>query len=340
MASCSLDNSIIIWNSSNKFEKVNVLKGHTNFVKGVTWDPVGSYLASQSTDNTVRVWNTVDWTMETIIEGPFSNSSNNGHVMRIGWSPDGTYIIAGGAINNGGPTAQVISRKWQLGFDLVGHKKSVSCVRFAPTCRYKPKSKDDVASVLADESSTATPCCAIGSRDRSISVWLTSLKRPLVVIHDLFEDSILDLTWDSKGQILMATSWDGTIAVIEFRLDEIGEQMSFKAMTEMLEKHYGSSLHDISDIVIENPAMMHLKDKTKIQAEPVIPRGPKTQIVTKRKDGKKRITPAFIGRVSTKSTKISFWSIMNTKVQTLFFFIVKIMGIGTSDKKIGPNSTR
>ena len=117
------------------------------------------------------------------------------------------------------------------------------------------------------------------------------------MIHDLFEDSILDLTWDSKGQILMATSWDGTIAVIEFRLDEIGEQMSFKAMTEMLEKHYGSSLHDISDIVIENPAMMHLKDKTKIQVEPVIPRGPKTQIVTKRKDGKKRITPAFIGRV-------------------------------------------
>ena len=118
LATCSLDNSIIIWNSSNKFEKVNVLKGHTNFVKGVTWDPVGSYLASQSTDNTVRVWNTVDWTMETIIEGPFSNSSNNGHVMRIGWSPDGTYIIAGGAINNGGPTAQIINRKWQLGFDL------------------------------------------------------------------------------------------------------------------------------------------------------------------------------------------------------------------------------
>ena len=32
----------------------------------------------------------------------------------------------------------------------------------------------------------------------------------------------------------------------------------------MLEKHYGSSVHhDISDIVIENPAMMHFKDKLK-----------------------------------------------------------------------------
>ena len=74
-------------------------------------------------------------------------------------------------------------------------------------------------------------------------------------------------------------------------------------MTEMLEKHYGSSMHDISDIVIENPAMMHLKDKTKIQAEPVIPRGPKTQIVTKRKDGKKRITPAFIGGITSSTPK-------------------------------------
>ena len=75
------------------------------------------------------------------------------------------------------------------------------------------------------------PCCALGSRDRSLSVWLTSFKRPLVVIHDLFEDSILDLSWDSTGKQLMACSWDGTIAVVTFRTDEIGEQMSFKEMT-------------------------------------------------------------------------------------------------------------
>ena len=29
----------------------------------------------------------------------------------------------------------------------------------------------------------------------------------------------------------MACSWDGTIAVVTFRTDEIGEQMSFKEMT-------------------------------------------------------------------------------------------------------------
>ena len=28
-------------------EQIAVLKGHTGLVKGVTWDPVGKYLASQ-----------------------------------------------------------------------------------------------------------------------------------------------------------------------------------------------------------------------------------------------------------------------------------------------------
>ena len=35
-------------------EQVAVLKGHTGLVKGITWDPVGKYLASQ-----VRLQNTV-----------------------------------------------------------------------------------------------------------------------------------------------------------------------------------------------------------------------------------------------------------------------------------------
>ena len=45
--------------------------------------------------------------METKITEPFSHS-DNGHVMRISWSPDGTYLIAGSAVNNGGPTAQAM----------------------------------------------------------------------------------------------------------------------------------------------------------------------------------------------------------------------------------------
>lgn len=69
-------------------------------------------------------------------------------------------------------------------------------------------------------------CCAIGSRDRSLSVWLTSLKRPLVVIHDLFTSSVLDLSWSSSGLHLLACSWDGTVTCIEFTTEEIGKPLS------------------------------------------------------------------------------------------------------------------
>ena len=153
----------------------------------------------------------------------------NGHVMRISWSPDGFYLLAGSAVNNGAPTGQVISRKWITTFDLVGHRKSVSCVRFAPTCRDTPPSLN------MRTNRVKTPVCAVGSRDCSISVWMTSLLRPITVVHDIFDDSILDLSWDSSGLILAATSWDGAAAFLQFREDELGSQISYADMNKMLE---------------------------------------------------------------------------------------------------------
>jgi protein HIRA/HIR1 len=50
---------------------VTVLKGHTGLVKGVSWDPVGKYLSSQSDDRSVRIWRTGDWRQEAIITHPF-----------------------------------------------------------------------------------------------------------------------------------------------------------------------------------------------------------------------------------------------------------------------------
>lgn len=48
------------------------LRGHTGLVKGLTWDPVGKYIASQADDHSLKVWRTVDWQMEANITKPFS----------------------------------------------------------------------------------------------------------------------------------------------------------------------------------------------------------------------------------------------------------------------------
>ena len=52
-------------------EQISVLRGHTGMVKGVTWDPVGKYLASQSDDRSLRVWRTLDWQQEAVVTEPF-----------------------------------------------------------------------------------------------------------------------------------------------------------------------------------------------------------------------------------------------------------------------------
>ena len=56
-------------------EQVAKLQGHTGLTKGVTWDPVGKYLASQSDDKTVRIWRTTDWREESCVSEPFKEVS-------------------------------------------------------------------------------------------------------------------------------------------------------------------------------------------------------------------------------------------------------------------------
>lgn len=48
LATASIDNSVIIWKlTEGGMILLKKLDGHTGGVKGVSWDPVGRYLASQ-----------------------------------------------------------------------------------------------------------------------------------------------------------------------------------------------------------------------------------------------------------------------------------------------------
>ncbi len=56
-------------------------------------------------------------------------SGGTTHVLRLGWSPDGHYIVSAHAMNNSGPTAQIIERQgWKIAMDFVGHRKAVTVV--------------------------------------------------------------------------------------------------------------------------------------------------------------------------------------------------------------------
>ncbi|XP_053374896.1 protein HIRA-like [Mercenaria mercenaria] len=295
LATCSIDNTIIVWNAEKFPEQVSVLKGHTGLVKGVTWDPVGKYLASQSDDKSLRVWRTRDWQQEAMVTEPFKECGGTTHVLRCDWSPDGHYVVSAHAMNNSGPTAQIVERDgWKTSLDFVGHRKAITVVRFNPGILFKKFKKD----VQKPQQYT---CCAIGSRDRSLSIWLTALKRPLVVTHDLFTNSVVDISWASSGTELLCCSCDGTVAYIKFKQEEIGTPMGKSDVNRLLEKIYGktitkSNINSSASQIIESADILKLQQQ-QLKAMNSFPKKSHPtdkQIETKTADGRRRITPIFL----------------------------------------------
>ncbi|KAJ8673548.1 hypothetical protein QAD02_004810 [Eretmocerus hayati] len=326
LASASVDNTIIVWNVELK-TILTVLRGHTGLVKGVTWDPIGKYLASQSDDKTLRVWRTDEWSEEAVITDPFEECGGTTHVLRLSWSPDGQYLVSAHAMNGGGPTAQIVERgAWKTDKDYVGHRKAVTCVRFNGRILQKLSK--------AEKKPVQYCCVAIGSRDRSVSVWSTSLKRPVVVINELFVASVVDLSWSPCGMQLCACSKDGTVVFIEFSEEELGQPVDASMVTQIKQKLYGQ-IHDSMFRIIEVPEFLKQTEaspqkeataqasppKSTAQPEPM-EMGPPAQpsqnnmakptsvntssvqgsvhkqIETKTTDGKRRITPMFLATPS------------------------------------------
>lgn len=55
IVSASLDYSLIIWDAENGNMKQK-LEGHSNYVKGIAIDPLGTHIMSQSTDRSIRIY--------------------------------------------------------------------------------------------------------------------------------------------------------------------------------------------------------------------------------------------------------------------------------------------
>ena len=272
-------------------------------VKGVCWDPIGKYLASQSDDRSLRVWRTEDWSLETQLTEPFNNCSGTTHLLRLSWSPDGRNIVTAHALNNTFPVSHIVDRNnWQSDKSLVGHQKAIEVAAFNPNLfSYDLKSSRNHTVV------------ALGSKDSSISIWSTAKTQPILLLEQIFSSSILDLSWSSDGYQLLACSWDSTIAHLTFSQTELGYVLESSLLLKLHMETYGctslpSSLDTIStNILIETPMLLTLK-----HASPTLPltngnsqsksvKAPLSsqhhiteQVEIRTKEGKRRITPKFI----------------------------------------------
>lgn len=218
LATCSLDNKIIVWDVKTGHVR-HKLEDHASYVKGLAWDPIGNYLASESDDRSVIVWKTADWTQVRQITEPFvppNTFVSNTFSLRIDWSPDGSILAAVNSFQTPKHTAPLIDRQtWQSQFSLVGHNGAVLCAKYSPQM-YHRDMHDGQLPKLAN-------CVALGGQDRKVSVWENVVSRPVCVVGKLFKQGPVDISWTQDGRTLLACSPDGTVAVLQFTLEELGQ---------------------------------------------------------------------------------------------------------------------
>ncbi|XP_019178834.1 PREDICTED: protein HIRA isoform X1 [Ipomoea nil] len=269
LASGSLDNTIHIWSMTNGICTA-VLRGHSSLVKGVTWDPIGSFIASQSDDKTVVIWRTTDWSLAHRTEGHWAKSLGSTFFRRLGWSPCGHFITTTHGFQKPRHSAPVLERgEWSATFDFLGHNAPVIVVKFNHSMFRRNTSNaqemksaslgwTNGSSKTGGKDSQPYNVIAIGSQDRTITVWTTASPRPLFVAKHFFSQSVVDLSWSPDGYSLFACSLDGTVATFHFDANELGTRLSDTELDDLKKSRYGDVRGRQTNLV-ESPAQLLLE---------------------------------------------------------------------------------
>ncbi|KAK8970708.1 Protein HIRA [Platanthera guangdongensis] len=269
LASGSLDNTIHIWNMTNGICTA-VLRGHSSLVKGVSWDPIGTFIASQSDDKTVIIWRTSDWSLAHKTDGHWSKSLGSTFFRRLGWSPCGHFITTTHGFQKPRHSAPVLERgEWSATFDFLGHNAPITVVKFNHSMFRKHFSNGQEVkapstgwtngtSKSASKEHQPYNVIAIGSQDRTITVWTTASARPLFVAKHFFTQSVVDLSWSSDGYALFASSLDGSVATFHFEVKELGQRLTDAELDELKKSRYGDA-RGRQATVAESPAQLLLE---------------------------------------------------------------------------------
>ncbi|XP_047971091.1 protein HIRA-like isoform X1 [Salvia hispanica] len=269
LASGSLDNTIHVWDMSNGICTA-VLRGHSSLVKGVAWDPIGSFIASQSDDKTVIIWRTSDWSLAHRTDGHWAKSLGSTFFRRLDWSPCGHFVTTTHGFQKPRHSAPVLERgEWSATFDFLGHNAPIIVAKFNHSMfRRTPSSSEDLktspvgwsngSSKVEGKDSTPYNVIAIGSQDRTITVWTTTSPRPLFVAKHFFFQSVVDLTWSPDGYSLFACSLDGTVATFHFEVSEIGYKLTDAEVDDLKRNRYGD-VRGRQGNLAETPAQLLLE---------------------------------------------------------------------------------
>ncbi len=271
LVSVGLDSKVVVW-SGYTFEQLKTLVSHQSHVKGLTFDPANKYFATASDDRTIKIWRFTspgpnatphdqmnNFTLEKSISDPFVASPLTTYFRRCSWSPDGSHIAAANAVNGPVSSVAIINRfSWESDINLIGHEAPVEVCAFSPRLFTK---EDTTGKALPDTGyfpiHTVIACAG---QDKTLSVWITTKPRPLIIAQDMAVKSITDLAWTPDGKTLFLSTLDGTVIAVVFEPQEIGYEASLEENARALSK-FGAGRRAAG--IIEGTDGLLLEEKSK-----------------------------------------------------------------------------
>lgn len=168
--------------------EIRLIKGHTEPVQSVAFDPETNLLASASWDDTVRLWD--------VLSGSFiaENRSHFNDVLSIAFSPTSDVLASGSRDRT--ISLWNLMRRFERSTILRGHNGAVTCLDFT----------EDGENIISGASSTPTP-------DASVRMWdVPQRSSTLLYSHD---QTVTSLAFSPSDRYLASGSDDCTIRLSE-----------------------------------------------------------------------------------------------------------------------------
>ncbi|XP_036099728.1 chromatin assembly factor 1 subunit B [Molossus molossus] len=242
MASASVDNTAIIWDVS-KGQKISIFNEHKSYVQGVTWDPLGQYVATLSCDRTLRVYSTqkkrVAFNVSKMLSGTgaegearsyrmFHDDSMKSFFRRLSFTPDGSLLLTpAGCVESGENvtnTTYVFSRKnlKRPVAHLPCPGKATLAVRCCPVYfELRPVVETDGPSQGPMVRLPYRLVFAVASED-SVLFYDTQQLFPFGYVSNIHYHTLSDISWSSDGAFLAISSTDGYCSFVTFEKEELG----------------------------------------------------------------------------------------------------------------------
>ena len=162
-------------------QRVAVLRGHTDTVRGIAWNPDGTRVVTTSDDGTARIWNARTGDQITILLG------HHRDVRSSGWSYDGGRIVTA----SGDGTARIWdARTGSLLKTLRGHEAAIRSVAW---------SRDGEQIVTASD-------------DKTARIWDVMSGKQILVLRG-HEGFVRSAGWSPDSARVVTASQDKTIRI-------------------------------------------------------------------------------------------------------------------------------